>query len=143
MMAVETVEDIYQRIKDDPAYNVRFSGINGVQEPVTGAQLEAELRDTAAGIHEGQLREEQQTLRRQVRTALTQLAAGRQKLDVKPADRQAFASLPLWGAATQAQKAEILRIVADETLQDLAGTITVLIDLALIERENGDDDESG
>jgi hypothetical protein len=112
---------------------------NGLTRPSIQAEYDAMADEKAGYWQEADAQRDLTALllarRAQVRTALTQLALGRQKLAVTNADRQGFLQLPAWGAATQAQKAEILRVVCDELLQDLAGTITVLVDLALIERE--------
>jgi hypothetical protein len=96
------------------------------------------IAESAEAIRQTEIAAETESTRRalrtQVRTALTQLAAGRSKLAVTNADRQAFANLPLYPAATQAQKAEILRICTDELLQDVIGLVNVLIDREVIER---------
>lgn len=75
----------------------------------------------------------QRERRRQIVTALTQMNAARQKLSVSAADRSGFYALPQWGAASAAQRQEIVRIALDEALQDIAGLVRVMQDLQQIE----------
>jgi hypothetical protein len=97
------------------------------------------LTDSAQNILDQEIETDaetaRRTLRQQVRTAVTQLQAGRAKLAVTNADRTAWQALPAYPAATQAQKAEILRVVSDELLQDVLGIINTLIGRGVIEEE--------
>jgi hypothetical protein len=105
---------------DLDAYNARI-------DQWVAAMLETQANEEAEGV--------KKTQRAQVRTALTQIDAARTKLAVTPADRQAVGQGPAWGTATQAQKIDILRVSADEALQDLAGVIHTLIGRGVVEGE--------